>query len=120
MTDQTVADVLNKAADLIEERGWATAGVWVGFPCSATDPEPGEEFYQYGYELAESPAYKTVVAYLGLNDNPWTWNDAPDRTADEVIEALRAAAIIAAAQEVDVRVVAPEAELTPVSLSAVS
>jgi hypothetical protein len=95
-------------------------GVWVGFPCSATDPEPGEEFYQYGYELAESPAYKTVVAYLGLNDNPWTWNDAPDRTADEVIEALRAAAIIAAAQEVDVRVVAPEAELTPVSLSAVS
>lgn len=54
------------------------------------------------------PAYMAVSGYLDrtplppvapLKDALWQWNDAPDRTASEVIEVLRACALIESARE---------------------
>ncbi|HJR88945.1 MAG TPA: hypothetical protein VJ782_02165, partial [Aeromicrobium sp.] len=52
-------------------------------------------------------AKRAVEAYLNLADIPvahggrylWNWNDQPGRTASEVVEVLRATAIIEAAKE---------------------
>lgn len=139
-SDTDVAGVLNRTADLIEERGWATGNcgmkvigplclegaiaavlgtptsTWAGGGGSpSNDPEPGEEFYVYDDDLRLHPAYEATVAYLRLSDQLWTWNDENGRTATEVVEALRAAALIA--ETTAVRTVAPEAELTPVTVA---
>lgn len=133
-THNDVAETLNKAADLIEERGWAKGNcamlVGDGPLClegaigAALDVRPYDApmgtIYSYAV-VHDSAAYAAVREYLGRSgrEMAWSWND--DQTsAEPVIETLRAAAIIAAAQEVDVRVVAPEAELTAVSLADVA
>jgi hypothetical protein len=111
------SDVLNEAADLIQQRGW-TQGI---FGWGDIDPNSGL-CLEGGIAAASGigmihdtstldtpsikacPAYKAVAAYLDMG-GPfcrgalWTWNDAVDRTAAEVIEVLRAAAVIEAARE---------------------
>lgn len=103
---KTTADVLRHAALLIEERGW----------CRADRQSPdGQlcivgaiELAQFGsvHELGDIdgvpseqidpfalPGAMAVEKYLGLEARgTWGWNDAPGRTAAEVIAALRAAA----------------------------
>ena len=66
------SEVLNRAADLIEERGW-TQG---------------------------TQGWKVDGAFLDT-DEPWKWNDTRGRTASEVIEVLRATAVIEAARETE-------------------
>lgn len=46
---------------------------------------------------AWSPAISAVASHVG--GNVVSWNDAPERTAAEVIETLRACAVIEAAKE---------------------
>lgn len=109
------SEVLNRAADLIEKRGWG--GDWY-----ATENEPvcveGALLAAIGmkpddrWALDEGdrpvfyscPAYLAVTEYLGdvlfpRVDPLWVWNDDSDRTQAEVIEVLRAAAVIEQAKE---------------------
>jgi hypothetical protein len=141
MTKQmTVSETLNRAADLIEERGWIAGEGW--------EHEQGGPLCLEGGILAaiggsfmrgdhyRCPAYRAVTEYLKHRTNkaPFLWNDllASDRVAAaiqrgecfpenlpevraeaaewakaEVISVLRAAALIEAAKETDVRVVSP-------------
>lgn len=109
------SEVLYRAADLIEERGWQKGGDgWVG---GASDPLCLEGGIQAAAGISDNflvdrcPAYRAVFDYLGaeactLRYKEYTsrirlyvWNDASARTADEVIATLRAAAVIEAAKE---------------------
>ena len=107
------SEVLYRAADLIEERGWVRDGGWVmydepgspvciegaiqaaaGFPammCGGT--------YRIRAAVTACPAYRAVCAYLGDPVELYHWNDREDRTASEVVEVLRAVAVIEAARE---------------------
>lgn len=107
------SEVLNRAADLIEERGWEQIQGW------ATDNTSGvclEGALQgatglglAGYDrvlkkatrpLYECPAFLAMRSYLEVRETVlYGWNDAPQRTQAEVIEALRACAVIEAAKE---------------------
>jgi hypothetical protein len=115
------SEVLNTAADLIEERGWTTGtSGWAssgplcteGAICAAM----GIEFDAVDVDFTECPAYLAVMDHLGdavpcASTDPekvpvlWAWNDECDlrgkdlRTASEVIEVLRATAVIEAARE---------------------
>ena len=121
------SEVLDTAADLIEERGWLQGpGGWDGYVADnqrlcleggimaalgITDERPGS-LYGSG-EVC--PAYAAVASYLDKPERPglsaeipndswlWHWNDSEGRTAAEVIEVLRAAAVIEAAKEADER-----------------
>jgi hypothetical protein len=120
------SEILNKAADLIEERGWGTGGdTWyfgddeaplcieggmmaaMGLVFGAAEgDEPGATDVLYA-----CPAYRAVHEYLGLDENRplYSWNDSWDtkldgstensRTKEEVIETLRTVAVIEAAKE---------------------
>jgi hypothetical protein len=128
------SEILNKAADLIEERGWGQGGAtWFGMGglCleGAIGAAMGRKVNQSGRpdnidpdELNFScPAGLAVRAYLEMeldqsaaeHKNALTpvskragywlchWNDKPARTAEEVIEVLRAAAVIEQAREAE-------------------
>ena len=112
------SEVLNKAADLIEERGWVRGpSGWIsggtGRLClegailgalrvdAVADRTP----------LWTCPAYTAVSTYLGRDVSPreadpnlptemlWDWNDNVAKSAPHVVEVLRAAALIEAAHE---------------------
>ena len=115
------SEVLNRAADVIEERGWTQGGDSNDQPWDG----PNGVCLEGGIAAAAGldrrfggfpdlyngcPAYEAVVSHLGLNPMPkrggapimdavWQWNDKPGRTASEVIEVLRACAVIEAARE---------------------
>ena len=104
------SEVLNKAADLIEERGWAKGPAAWAFGYSPGAPvclEGGiqaalgidfEGFDPYAFQGC--PSYKAVETYLeAAPGEVWDWNDQPERTATEVIEVLRACAVIEASRE---------------------
>lgn len=124
MTQHT-SDILNRAADLIEQQGW-TAGS-DGWPKIG---EPGplcleggiiaaqhfgslEHFEERDARLLACPAYRAVMEYLATDDRwawravklrngtarAYDWNDVGGRTADDVIEVLRATAAIEQARE---------------------
>jgi hypothetical protein len=108
------SEVLNTAADLIEERGWAVGSEGWGSPdglCveGALLAALGiAEDDGHRLALYQCPAYAAVTAYLDLDPSPalcpisdtlWGWNDRGSRTAAEVIEVLRACAVIEAARE---------------------
>lgn len=113
MTPEQIADVLDDAADVIEQRGWTTglAG-WgdgqllvdfdreveefrAGGPlcieggiCAAAGLVPSE----VGLDVAEHhPAMRAVFHHLGWVGDLWQWNDQQDN-AQPVLDALRAAA----------------------------
>lgn len=116
----TTSDVLNKAADLIEERGWAFGTGWLG------TEEPGGLCVEGAIQAATGvavgpgyrcPAYFAVATHLEQfvlftwNDNlPWDatngfrWVGGTKESATEfgksrVIEVLRACAVIEASRE---------------------
>jgi hypothetical protein len=98
------SEILDKAADLIEERGWNQgwyvndcggmcvrgamfAAVGVAIPVSKTAPWP-----TYEPQLGRDVYAATVVMDEHVRTPVERWNDYPRRTAAEVVEALRAAA----------------------------
>lgn len=104
------SEVLNLAADLIQQRGWGTGpasmvganGLCImgAINAATIGRTPGDE----GYELADTcPAGQAVHAYLDTADlemdSLWQWNDTSATDAAEVIEVLRAVAVIEAARE---------------------
>lgn len=98
------ADVLEQAADLVETVGWTQGsylrtdhgdGTAVGYctmgACRQVLRIPEDDIVM-GFR---TPAYVAAIHALikQVNDpNIIGWNDTPDRTRDEVIEALRLAA----------------------------
>jgi hypothetical protein len=116
------SEVLNKAADQIQERGWKSGAGWVvtrGSEASPDDaplcleggimaalgmritvPEGDDVTDEHFEPLWKCPAYLAVQRYIDTDDpRLYYWNDRPHRTADEVIAALRATAVIEAARE---------------------
>lgn len=116
MTEQKTptSEVLNRAAELIEERGWADRNVdseeaWGEY--SDTSPicleggilaAVGADKYTIG-GLRRCPAYRAVHAYLDFPENRplYVYNDAIGRSASEVIKVLRATAVIEQAREAE-------------------
>lgn len=104
-----ISQVLNTAADLIESRGWAdyeadTDEAW------GLDSETAPLCLEGGilavagvglHNIEACPAYRAVHDYLALppHERVYRWNDNRKRTASEVIEVLRAAAVIEEARE---------------------
>lgn len=94
ITRPTVADILTQAADLLEERGWCQnrAEDRDGHFCAvgALDAALGvvEPYLTLGGLFSE--AVRALRAHIGTS--VVCWNDAPGRTADEVIGLLRRAA----------------------------
>lgn len=113
------SEVLNLAADAIERRGWAQGGDNPGAvmePWGDTEPDApvcleggimaamGVGIESRKQEWFDScPAYRAMREYLRpqLRHYPrlYMWNDQDGRTKEEVIEALRAAALIEQAKE---------------------
>jgi hypothetical protein len=116
------SEVLNRAADLIEERGWWGGGMKA--PVRDTEAAWWPEAHadtpvcvEGAIRLAADNAYRTkantchiLAAYLqdGYPEcantisgrvTPFSWNDRRGRTATEVIEVLRACAVIEASRE---------------------
>ena len=89
------SEVLNLAADLIQKKGHWKGGQWDGGTCAAnaiTDSQGN---------VSNLEPYHALCGYLGKSDigDIFEWNDAPGRTAAEVIEVLRACAVIEAARQ---------------------
>jgi putative intracellular protease/amidase len=93
----TVADVLDRAADVIAERGHckgdyegpdgsvcAIGALLVAIAGGPADPLNARQFHTY---MSARDWASDVVGNAVAR-----WNDAPERTADEVIAALREAA----------------------------
>jgi hypothetical protein len=106
------SEVLNRAADLIEERGWAQGTIGWNLPNSGLCLE-GAILAVMGGSGADDqikawtcPAYAAVGEYLAhpplssLGDRElWRWNDTVANGATHVIEVLRACAVIVASRE---------------------
>jgi hypothetical protein len=89
-TKVTTADVLNRAADLLEEFGWCQGRA--GSKAEGTmclDRAIGEAEKDLGILLAR--ARTTLSEHIGI-PLPFIWNDTPGRTKEEVVRALREAA----------------------------
>lgn len=118
-----VSDTLNKAADLIQERGWVGTG-GKGWEANEGTPLCIEGAIQAALgmpggiavtQVNTCSAGSAVREYLELGEFEWhktdalfMWNDRARyvdgeltsvRTAEEVIEVLRATAVIEAARE---------------------
>lgn len=119
------SEVLNRAANFIEEYGWERGDGWyeggTGTLCleggiqaaldflwnKASREQPGE--IKNWTEFKTCPAYKAMQEYLELeNINPitncngpelWRWNDNEAEDAEQVINALRAAALVESVKE---------------------
>lgn len=116
MSTVPTSEVLNRAADLIESRGWVqgSAGMIIATDsplclqgaigaaagmAESPDARHSSGAPVYDYLVTQTcPAGDAVRAYLGYG-KPWMWNDHHERTATEVIEVLRAVAVIEAARE---------------------
>jgi hypothetical protein len=104
------SDVLNRAADIIQERGWVQGGAgWFVESLPADAPlcaqgalraacHEATDDHREWYRLYFDVTKPIVAAHVG-EPIVFSWNDKPGRTAGEVIEALRACALIEAARE---------------------
>ena len=101
------SEVLNRAADLIEERGWTQGDGWVLRESTPDAPLCLEGGIQAATGLVGQdrldalwacPAWTAVADYLDTL-NVYGWNDRAGRTASEVVEVLRACAAIEASRE---------------------
>ena len=108
------SEVLNRAADLIEERGWATGNcgmdaspgaalclegaLGAAMGVAVVDGLSAYPIYDYT-EIEVAPVYQILQDYLAWMSDLYMWNDRRDRTQAEVVEALRACAVIEAARE---------------------
>lgn len=88
----TVKEVLLKAAEIIEERGWCQGSY---------NKETGEVCAKGGLRKAVGWPHQDGEGYYGALDALYTligagtilsWNDTPGRTKSDVITALRQAA----------------------------
>lgn len=96
----TVAEVLEQAADRIEERGW-TQGAYLrtdGTCCArgairlTLGGEVGENFDEDKLYVSDGGDFECDVIWTlhhELDTSLMEWNDDPERTADEVIALLR-------------------------------
>lgn len=95
MPANSTAEVLEAAADEIERSGhlkgdyWQDWALWSVGPCCAVGAIRRACGSQY-----DVPAVDHAVTAMErhINRDVGAWNDAPERTATEVIAALRAAA----------------------------
>jgi len=112
------SEVLNKAADIIEHQGWRQnkgmcpnlgpkcimGGIGQAIEAPYNDFDELGVSYSYGV-VEKSGAYQAVLEHIGEENvgGPWlyVWNDHPARTAEDVIGALRAAAVIESAREAE-------------------
>ena len=111
------SEVLNRAADLIEERGWqqgfkgwragtGAALCMEGAIAAAMGIEDPTASGDISSAFEGCPAYTAVMRHL-KDDSRWSlfrdhifdWNDVYDRKAYEVTEVLRACAVIEASRE---------------------
>lgn len=107
----TIPQILNKAADLIEERGFAQGtkkengrpgGVEGPALCAALAlHEAGDALGDYS-RADVFDARKVLCAHVGISAEDrlfgvYGWNDEPGRTGEEVVAALRGAALEASA-----------------------
>lgn len=101
MNTKSDVQILEDAATIIERNGWhqgdlaAWGGDWfeqikAGSPCcivGAVHVAGDSEYDRYMWELATS-----AITEKGFYSTAPGWNDAPERTKEEVIAALRNAA----------------------------
>lgn len=121
----STADVLNRAADLIKERGWIQGndgmrvdgsplclegGIAAAIGLEAYNELRDDVFVFNYFDVESCPAYAAVRVYLATRPaeeyaqafgqgEVWGWNDKDGRTQAEVVEVLRAVAVIEAARE---------------------
>lgn len=89
------SEVLEKAAEEIERSGWNQGSFYRGTSCCLL----GAIGRVTKNDIAsEDSAIAAFVMLSGIG-HPSKWNDAPERTAAEVIAALRAAAAQARTSE---------------------
>ena len=105
------ADILERAATLIEERGWnqgwyvngcgglCTTGAM--FAAVGMEPVLGQDsnwntFNEIAFRSAQA-AWDRFTAHVAQHAPQW--NDAPERTKEEVVSTLRAAAQAARAEQ---------------------
>lgn len=104
------ADILDRAADLIEERGWHQG--WYVNDCGqlcirgamlvAVGIEPPQKDMPWPDHSGEANAsWQEATDEMDeyLDDLAERWNDAPERTKEEVVSTLRAAAQAARAEQ---------------------
>lgn len=106
MATLSVADVLDKAADLIEPEGAWTQGAYAR-DALGKDVNPNEEFITVPDAACWCLHGSICHVVGGKNMWPWLrnpvrcelpdteWNDAPERTQAEVVAKLREAATLA-------------------------
>lgn len=113
MTEIPTSEVLNRAADLIEDYGWGqgvgsmigAGGVCVmGAILHAVQGRFArpDENDQDTYDVVDAcPAGQAMYRYLALPEGSelFDWNDKKVRTQSEVVEAIRACAVIEASRE---------------------
>jgi hypothetical protein len=115
MTEIPTSEVLNRAADLIEERGWGTGPasvMGVGGACligamyaaahGAFSKDDVSPYAWVGLCDAGRAVYQHVRDRDDYIDRPsdiWHWNDTRAQGAKEVVEVLRACAVIEASRE---------------------
>lgn len=101
--EMTTADVLDAAADYLRSFGHFKGDFCDRTMLSNKPPccilgalscvKTGEPIPS---NIIHSNEYKAIVGHLGLDPDEWTslsvWNDRPERTADEVIDALMSCA----------------------------
>ena len=112
MSEMKTSEVLDLAADAIQHRGWTT-GSWNNTKEGAPVCLEGGIAAALGWEIdldgvddagyetfTSCPAYVAVQEYLSLGPFAlYHWNDRAERTKEEVIEVLRAAAAVERAKE---------------------
>ena len=114
MKELKTSEVLDLAADAIQMAGWgrgtdswtpdAGKGLCIeGGIAAVTDvtmlQDPLWGTMPSRGSLESCPAYVAVREYLDFNGDLFLWNDHPERTAEEVIEVLRAAAAVERTKE---------------------
>lgn len=109
------SEVLNKAADLIEQHGWINvanahdSNPWGGggkpmcieggiLAALGIEVTGGSITSDEDRELTNCSAYKAVQEYLGV-DRLYRYNDTKGRTAEEVVSTLRVVARLEADKE---------------------
>jgi hypothetical protein len=90
----TEADVLHRAADLLEEFGWCQGRMGSkqeGMFCISGAVNEAVRELGYNYtRLPSDPLYVSGTRFFGGNGP--RWNDEAGRTKEEVVSALRSAA----------------------------
>jgi hypothetical protein len=90
--------VLNEAADLIERDGWWSQNP--NAPRGGVRPQcASNAISDVSTDILAQYAFSTYLTGECSLSAIWDWNDADDRDGTQVVEALRAAALIEAARE---------------------